>query len=57
MLGCWPDIDHLVDILFSLVTCFQERILFSVIGHNNFVESPDLVLTEDFGGVNAGMGD
>ncbi|XP_020404932.1 probable alpha-1,6-mannosyltransferase MNN10 isoform X2 [Zea mays] len=32
-----------------------ERILFSVIGHNNFVESPDLVLTEDFGGVNAGV--
>jgi mannan polymerase II complex MNN10 subunit len=55
MLGCSPDI--LVDILFSLITCLQERILFSVIGHNDFDESPDLVLTEDFGGVNAGMGD
>jgi len=55
MLGCSPDI--LVDILFFLITCLQERILFSVIGHNDFDESPDLVLTEDFGGVNAGMGD
>jgi hypothetical protein len=35
----------------------QERILFSVIGHSDFNKSPDLVLTEDFGGVNAGMGD
>ena len=43
--------------LLILFTCLQERILFSVIGHNDFDESPDLVLTEDFGGVNAGMGD
>jgi hypothetical protein len=28
-----------------------------VIGHSDFDDSPDLVLTEDFGGVNAGMGD
>ncbi|GJN07683.1 hypothetical protein PR202_ga25531 [Eleusine coracana subsp. coracana] len=33
-----------------------ERILFSVIGHSDFDESPDLILTEDFNGVNAGMG-
>ena len=31
--------------------------MFSVIGHSDFDDSPDLVLTEDFGGVNAGMGD
>lgn len=29
--------------------------MFSVIGHSDFNESPDLVLTEDFGGVNAGV--
>lgn len=57
MLGCSPEIAVLVDILFSLITYLQERILFSVIGHNDFDESPDLVLTEDFSGVNAGMGD
>ena len=28
-----------------------------MIGHSDFDDSPDLVLTEDFGGVNAGMGD
>lgn len=43
--------------LLILLTCLQERILFSVIGHDDFDESPDLILTEDFGGVNAGMGD
>lgn len=35
----------------------KERILFSVIGHSDFDASPDLILTEDFNGVNAGMGD
>lgn len=29
--------------------------MFSVIGHSDFNESPDLVLTEDFNGVNAGV--
>ncbi|XP_039817025.1 uncharacterized protein LOC120701615 [Panicum virgatum] len=36
----------------------MERILFTVIGHGDFDDSPDLILTEDFSGVNnAGMGD
>uniref|UniRef100_J3MK86 Nucleotide-diphospho-sugar transferase domain-containing protein n=1 Tax=Oryza brachyantha TaxID=4533 RepID=J3MK86_ORYBR len=33
----------------------QEMILFSVIGHNDFEAAPDLILTEDFNGVNAGV--
>uniref|UniRef100_A0A0E0LJQ1 Nucleotide-diphospho-sugar transferase domain-containing protein n=1 Tax=Oryza punctata TaxID=4537 RepID=A0A0E0LJQ1_ORYPU len=32
-----------------------EMILFSVIGHSDFDASPDLILTEDFNGVNAGV--
>ncbi|KAI5010372.1 hypothetical protein ZWY2020_012509 [Hordeum vulgare] len=31
-----------------------EEILFSVIGHSDFDASPDLILTEDINGVNAG---
>lgn len=30
-------------------------ILFSVIGHSDFDAAPDLILTEDFNGVNAGI--
>ncbi|CAL5079884.1 unnamed protein product [Urochloa decumbens] len=47
----WNDADTLV----TNLEIPLERILFSVIGHNDFDESPDLVLTEDFGGVNAGV--
>ncbi|VAI70126.1 unnamed protein product [Triticum turgidum subsp. durum] len=32
-----------------------EEILFSVIGHSDFDASPDLILTEDINGVNAGL--
>ncbi|XP_066399020.1 probable alpha-1,6-mannosyltransferase MNN10 [Miscanthus floridulus] len=47
----WNDADTLV----TNPDIPLDRILFSVIGHNDFDESPDLVLTEDFGGVNAGV--
>ncbi|RCV10448.1 hypothetical protein SETIT_2G113400v2 [Setaria italica] len=47
----WNDADTLV----TNPEIPLERILFSVIGHSDFNESPDLVLTEDFGGVNAGV--
>ncbi|TVU39463.1 hypothetical protein EJB05_12883, partial [Eragrostis curvula] len=47
----WNDADTLV----TNPAIPLERILFSVIGHNDFHESPDLILTEDFSGVNAGM--
>lgn len=32
----------------------KEIILYSVIGHSDFDASPDLILTEDLNGVNAG---
>ncbi|CAN6197582.1 unnamed protein product, partial [Urochloa humidicola] len=47
----WNDADTLV----TNPEIPLERILFSVIGHSDFDESPDLVLTEDIGGVNAGV--
>ncbi|PUZ69367.1 hypothetical protein GQ55_2G102500 [Panicum hallii var. hallii] len=47
----WNDADTLV----TNPEIPLERILFSVIGHSDFDDSPDLVLTEDFGGVNAGV--
>jgi hypothetical protein len=49
--------DEAMSTYFLLITCLQERILLSVIGHSYFDESPDLILTEDFNGVNAGMVD
>lgn len=33
----------------------KEIILYSVIGHSDFDASPDLILTEDLNGVNAGL--
>ncbi|KAG2633138.1 hypothetical protein PVAP13_2NG277600 [Panicum virgatum] len=47
----WNDADTLV----TNPEILLERILFSVIGPSDFDDSPDLVLTEDFGGVNAVM--
>ncbi|WVZ62863.1 hypothetical protein U9M48_012557 [Paspalum notatum var. saurae] len=47
----WNDADTLV----TNPEISLDQILFSVIGHSDFDESPDLVLTEDFGGVNAGV--
>ncbi|KAK3126868.1 hypothetical protein QOZ80_7AG0564330 [Eleusine coracana subsp. coracana] len=47
----WNDADTLV----ANPAIPLERILFSVIGHSDFDESPDLILTEDFNGVNAGL--
>ncbi|KAL6639465.1 hypothetical protein ACP70R_023195 [Stipagrostis hirtigluma subsp. patula] len=45
----WNDADTLV----TNPDIPLERILFSVIGHSNFDDSPDLILTEDVNGVNA----
>ncbi|RLN35793.1 putative alpha-1,6-mannosyltransferase MNN10 [Panicum miliaceum] len=47
----WNDADTLV----TNPEIPLESILFSVTGHSDFDDSPDLVLTEDFGGVNAGV--
>ncbi|KAL6911476.1 hypothetical protein ACP4OV_000281 [Aristida adscensionis] len=47
----WNDADTLV----TNPDIPLEKILFSAIGHSNFDESPDLILTEDFNGVNAGV--
>ncbi|CAM0907031.1 unnamed protein product [Alopecurus aequalis] len=47
----WNDADTLV----TNPDIALERILFSVIGHTDFDTSPDLILTEDTNGVNAGL--
>jgi hypothetical protein len=45
---------QLIQILSRLLVP-KETILVSVIGHSDFHTSPDLILTEDINGVNAGM--
>uniref|UniRef100_A0ACD5WRT4 Uncharacterized protein n=1 Tax=Avena sativa TaxID=4498 RepID=A0ACD5WRT4_AVESA len=47
----WNDADTLV----TNPDIALEMILFSVIGHSDFHTSPDLILTEDANGVNAGL--
>ncbi|XP_052161052.1 alpha-1,2-galactosyltransferase gmh3-like isoform X2 [Oryza glaberrima] len=47
----WNDADTLV----TNPDIPLEMILFSVIGHSDFDAAPDLILTEDFNGVNAGV--
>ncbi|KAF0928501.1 hypothetical protein E2562_004135 [Oryza meyeriana var. granulata] len=47
----WNDADTLV----TNPDIPLEMILFSVIGHSDFVAAPDLILTDDFNGVNAGV--
>ncbi|KAF7045733.1 hypothetical protein CFC21_054815 [Triticum aestivum] len=47
----WNDADTLV----TNPDISLEEILFSVIGHSDFDASPDLILTEDINGVNAGL--
>nr|CAD1843870.1 unnamed protein product [Ananas comosus var. bracteatus] len=49
--GCfWNDADTVI----TNPNISLESILLSAIGHSDFDASPDLVVTEDFGGINAG---